>query len=138
MRANWTDIPGTDFVASQLLEKSSVLEAKKRPSNPSRFSFERVNEATWKLTNGEYTNVPARLGFWGGYRVTKALAWVINVAPNAWLARCGDRTSGPAPLNSAKSAATAMAKGVAGDYHIRNSVTHLNGLQARLLDRSAQ
>jgi hypothetical protein len=26
-----------------------------------------INEVTWKLTNGEMTNVPACHGFWGGY-----------------------------------------------------------------------
>ena len=50
--------------------------------NPSRFKFEKVNDATWKLTNGEMTNVPTRIGFWGGYRTTKAIAWVINIAPD--------------------------------------------------------
>ena len=36
-------------------------------------TFERVNEAAWKLTNGEMTNVSASHGQWGGYRVTKAI-----------------------------------------------------------------
>ena len=52
------------------------------------------------------------LRLWGGYRVTKAIAWVINVAPNAWLARCGDQTSNPLALTAAKS--EAMAKGACG------------------------
>ena len=51
-----------------------VLAPKKRPHTPSRFKFERVNEVTWKLTNGEQTNVPARQGYWGGYRTSKAIA----------------------------------------------------------------
>ena len=89
MRANWTDIAEGHFEASQDIEITSVLAPKKRPPNPSRFKFEKVNEVTWKLTNGEMTNVPAQIGFWGGYRVTKAIAWVIDVAPNAWLARRG-------------------------------------------------
>ena len=67
--------------------------------------------------------------------LTKALAWVINVAPNAWLARCGDKASGPSALNTAKSAAMAMAKGGCGDYEVRNPISHLNGLSAILLDR---
>ena len=50
----------------------------------------------------------------GGYRVTKAIAWVINVAPNSWLARCGDQTSNPLALTAAKS--EAMARVLAGDY----------------------
>ena len=81
------------------------------------------------------TNVPASHGQWGGYRTSKAIAWVINVAPNAWLARCGDQTSNPSPLHEAKSAAMAMAKGACGDYVVTNPVAHLNGLTAILPDR---
>ena len=44
-----------------------------------KLRFERVNEVTWKLTNGEMTNVPACHGFWGGYRTPKGMAWVIDV-----------------------------------------------------------
>ena len=44
-----------------------------------KLRFERLNEVTWKLTNGEMTNVPACHGFWGGYRTSKAIAWVIQV-----------------------------------------------------------
>ena len=96
--------------------------------------WEKVNEATWKLTNGEMTNVPASHGQWGGYRTSKAIAWVINIAPNAWLARCGDQTSNPLALTAAKSAAMAMAKGACGDYVVSNPVAHLNGLTAILLE----
>ena len=98
---NWTDIAEGHFEPSQDIEITSVLAAKKRPPNPSRFRF--VNEVTWKLTNGEMTNVPASHGQWGGYRVTKAIASVINVAPNAWLARCGDQTHDIVIYNSCPS-----------------------------------
>ena len=111
------------------------LRSPKASPNPSRFKFEKVNEVTWKLTNGEMTNVPASHGQWGGYRTTKAIAWVINVAPNAWLARCGDQASNPCSLNAAKSEAMAMAKGACGDYAVANPIAHLNGLTAILLDR---
>ena len=40
---------------------------------------EKVNEVTFKITNGELTNVPASHGQWGGYRTTKALAWIIKL-----------------------------------------------------------
>ena len=68
-----------------------------------------------------------------GYRVTKAIAWVINVAPNAWLARFGDQTSNPVTLSAAKAEAMAMAKGACGDYVVSNPVAHLNGLTVILL-----
>ena len=132
---NWTDIAEGHFEPSQDIEITSVLAPKNRPPNPSQFTFEKVNEATWKLTNGEMTNAPASHGQWGGYRATKAIAWIINVAPNAWLARRGDQTSNPLALTAAKSAAMAMAKGGCGDYVVSNPITHLNGLTAIVLER---
>jgi hypothetical protein len=74
-------------------------------------------------------------GQWGGYRTTKAVAWVISIAPGQWLTRCRDEASGPSPFNEAKANAFAMAKGGHGDYLIENSIDHLNGLAARLLGR---
>jgi hypothetical protein len=103
-----------------------------------KFHFERVNEVTFKLTDGEATNVPASHGQWGGYRTTKAVAWVINIAPGLWLPRCRDETAGPSSFNEAKANALAMARGACGDYFIENPIDHLNGLQARLLDRDGE
>lgn len=130
----WPTIAEAQKPTSQALEKARVLEAKKRPPNPSRFRFEQVNEVTWKLTNGEITETPASHGQWGSYRTTKALAWVICVLPGKWLARYSDMVCGPLSLSKAKAAAMAMAKGTPGDYDIRNPISHLNGLQARLLE----
>ena len=102
-----------------------------------KLDFEQINEVTWKLTNGEMTNVPACHGFWGGYRTSKAVAWVINVGATkpAWLARYRDQCSGPLTLKEAKAAAVAMAKGAGSDYGIAHPIEELNGLSARLLDR---
>ena len=80
------------------------------------------------------TNVPASHGQWGGYRTSKAIAWVLNVAPNAWLARCCDQNSNPLALPASKSAAMAMAKGACGDYVVSNPIAHLNDLTAMLID----
>ena len=38
------------------------------------------------------------------------------------------------PLNEAKAAAMAMAKGACGDYVVANPIAHLNGIAARMLD----
>ena len=130
----WPTIAEAHKLASQDIEKPKVLEAKKRPPNPSRFRFEQVNEVTWKLTNGEITETPASHGQWGGYRTTKALAWVIRVAPSKWLARYADIVCGPLSLPKAKAAAIAMAKGRRGDYYVPSPIPHLNGLTARLID----
>jgi hypothetical protein len=65
--------------------------------------------------------------------------WSIFIpAPDAWLARCGDRVGGPSYFNEAKANALAMAKGADGDYRIKNPVAHLNGLQAMLEAKEAQ
>jgi hypothetical protein len=103
-----------------------------------KLHFERVNEVTFKLTDGELTNVPASHGKWGGYRTTKAVARVINIAPGQWLARSRNEACGPSSFNEAKANALAMARGACGDYFIENPIDHLNGLQARLLDRDGE
>jgi len=97
-----------------------------------------VNEVTFKLTDGELTNVPASHGQWGGYRTTKAVASVINITPGQWLARCRDETAGPSSFNEARANAFAMARGAHGDYLIDNPIDHLNGLQARLIDSDGE
>ena len=78
----------------------------------SRFRFEKVD------TNGEMTNVPALLGHWGGYRTSKAIAWVIDIGVSkpAWLARCREQCTNPMSLAKAKAAAMAMARNKWGDY----------------------
>ena len=106
----------------------------KNLSQKTKLHFERLNEVTFKLTDGEATNVPASYGQWGGYRTTKALALVINIAPGQWLARCRDEACGPSSFHEAKANALAMARGAHGDYFVENPIDHLNGLQARLLD----
>lgn len=124
-------------VASQHAERLGQFEPKNL-SQKTSLRFERVNESTFKLTDGEYTNVPASHGQWGGYRTTKAIAWVVNIAPGHWLARCLNEVSGPLPFAKAKANAIAMARGAHGDYFIENQIDHLNGLQARLLDRDGE
>ena len=123
--------------ASQVSELSREFEPENL-SQKTKLHFERVNEFTFKLTDGELTNVAASHGKWGGYRTTKAVAWVINIASGQWLARCRDEVSGPSSFHEAKANALAMARGGCGDYFIENPIDHLNGLQARLLDREGE
>ena len=130
--AKWTNIADRQKVIFKLLILKRNFAT--NPGFPESYGrFERLNEVTWKLTNGEMTNVPACHGFWGGYRTPKAIAWVIQVE-GKWLARCKDQTSNPMSLNEAKAAAMAMAKGACGDYAVTNPIAHLNGIAARLLD----
>jgi len=120
-------------VASQDSDLAGEFEPKNL-SQKSHLHFERVNEVTFKLTDGECTHVPASHGQWGGYRTTKAVAWVISIVPGQWLARYRNEASGPSSFNEAKTNALAMARGACGDYFIENPIDHLNGLQARLLN----
>ena len=109
-----------------------------RPENPSLrtdlpLKCEKVNEVTFKITNGELTNVRASHGQWGGYRTTKALAWILKLGPDAWVARCGDRICNPKSFNEAKAQALATARGENGDYVVQDPIRELNELQARIL-----
>ncbi len=77
-----------------------------------------MNGVTWKLTDGTLTDVPASHGQWGGYRVTKAVAWVMEVGPQQWVARCRDMASDPLPLAQAKKAAKRMVLSGLHDYRV--------------------
>lgn len=98
--------------------------------------FERVNEATFKITDGEMTRVPPSHGQWSGYNTTRGLAWIIDVgiASPAWLVRYGNEARGPLPFNEAKAAAFAMVKGEAGDVRLIDPIKFMLRLQAELLD----
>jgi hypothetical protein len=133
----WPEIPDRPVKPKSASEVHEVAHEFK-PENLSPKSYplrcERINDCTFKITNGDLTNVPASHGQWGGYRTTKAVSWIIKIGSDAWLARCGDRVCGPSSFSKAKANAVAMAKGTHGDYQLRNPISHLNGLQARLLD----
>jgi hypothetical protein len=124
----------SDFQPAELVDQ---FRYKSGISGKQSLSCERVNEITFKITNGEMSRVPASFGKWGGYNTTKALAWVINIGISsaAWLARCGDKVVGPASFKEARAAALNLVKGAEGDYQIRNAISDLNGLQARLVDQ---
>jgi hypothetical protein len=125
------DFQGTEL-ATEFRYKSGI-------SGKQPLRCERVNEVTFKITDGKMFRVPAKQGWWSGYDTPRALAWVINVGPTtaAWLARSSDQVSGPLGFGEAKATAINLAKGAEGDYRIQNPISHLNGLQARLLDVGA-
>ena len=131
----------TGLLKQKATSQNSDFLKEFEPENLSRktkLHFKRVNEATFKLTDGNETYVPASHGQWAGYRTTKAVAWVINLAPSQWLARCRNEACGPSSFHEAKANAIAMTRGAYGDYFIPNSIDHLNRLQARLTDRDGK
>jgi hypothetical protein len=115
--------PQQEFLSRNSISKNQPLR------------LERVNEVTYKITNGEITNVPASHGQWGGNRTTKAVAWVMGLGNGQWLARCGDQVCGPTTVSKARSDALSMAAGSAGDWVALNPIAELNELQAILIDR---
>ena len=100
--------------------------------------FVQINEVTWKLaSNDEFSHTPESHGQWGGYRTSKALAWVISVGgPGhwSWLARCDNRSTGPTTINKAKRAAVAMVTDPGMGKVLDDPISHLNAIAATLHD----
>jgi hypothetical protein len=112
--------------ASEVIEDAAEFKPENLSPKTSPLRCERVNDSTFKITDGELTNVPASHGQWSGYRTTKAMAWIIKLEAKAWLARCGDQVCGPSSFSEAKAHAFAMAKGAHGDCFVRQPIPHLN------------
>jgi hypothetical protein len=73
---------------------------------------------------------------WGGYRASKARPGYRCRSEQAGLAGAvqGPMLRAIVTLKEAKAAASAMAKGSAGNYQISHPIAHLNGIAARMLD----
>ena len=108
--------------ASQEAEFTGEFEPENLSQKTNLLYCERVNEVTFKLTDGEVTNVPASHGQWGGYRTTKALAWIISSDPMLGSPAVRDQVCNPSSFNEAKSQALAMARGADGDYFVENPI----------------
>ena len=123
----------SENVPPELLREITRLETAPQPRvlKAKGLTCEKVNEITFKVTDGECTNTPTCHGHWGGYRTTRGVAWVIQVASGQWLARCEDQACGPYRFARAKAAAMTMAAGALGDYQIRDKIRHLNAQAAR-------
>jgi len=138
----------TPKMGLQYIDSVGEITPTSRSSKTNPLKLERVNESTLKVTDGTPSRVPKSHGQWGGYNVTLALAWVIDigipgVTSKAWLARCKDQSIGPLPFNKAKAGAFAMANEAAVAFAMENEVwvrtvkdpiKHLHHLQAELVD----
>ena len=113
-----TDSTGLQKTLKKDKQKQRVACPKIEFSEKKPLRFEQVNEVTCKLTDGTHTDVPASLGKWGGYRTTKAVAWIMAVGRNQWVARCRDMASHPLPLAQAKKAAKRMVLSGLHDYRV--------------------
>jgi hypothetical protein len=94
-------------------------------------SWVKVNDVTWKLTDGTKIRVPGGAIMRHGRDDERAVAWVIDVGwPGGWsqwLARYGDVSYGPTTLSQARRAAKLM---VAGGFE--EPVQRVGGAAGRL------
>ena len=97
---------------TKLSNEINGLEEAKNDLQKASLSWERINEVTWRLTDGEISRTPASFGQWGGYNTRRGLAWAIEagrpLGRTVWYARCGDKSYGPTSLSTAKQAARAL------------------------------
>jgi len=116
-------IPASETVENQgLQERESDLFGKLQD-----LAFERVNEVTWKLTDGRGTNA------WsgnrsGGYRTTRATAWLVGIGSGLWVVRYRDKSSKPMKLPRAKRYALEMVEGIRPGKVIADPIGRLHRL----------
>jgi hypothetical protein len=102
-----------DETASLPAELEAIRTIKKTPSRITRRSL------PLEADQRRYDQRSCLHSQWAGYRTSKFMAWFINVAPNAWLARCGDQThdiviyNSGCPSSNAEKGRCASFRGVA-------------------------
>ena len=105
------DSPSEATFRTKLCSNISGLQRPKNALENRSVAWTRVNEVTWKLTDGEVWRTPASFGQWGGYNTERPVAWVMDIGDPKplWYARVGDKSWGPTTsLNRAKAAALAI------------------------------
>ena len=121
------------FSASESLENQGLQEPEieigdKCPS----LAFEQINEVTWKLTDGRGSN--AWDGYRGGYRTTRAVAWLMGVGGGRWVVRYRDKASRPMKLPKAKTYALEMVKGIRPGRMVADPIGRLLRLHLDVLE----
>src|SRR5262245_5531478 len=91
-----------------------------------------MNEVTWKLTDGRGTN--AWDGCRGGYRTTRAVAWLTGVGSGLWVARYRGKASRPMRLAKAKAYAIEMVKGIRPGKVITDPIRNLHHLHLKFAE----
>ena len=90
-------------------------------------TFERVNEVTWKLTDGRGSI--AWSGDRGGnYRTTRAVAWLIGIGSGQWVVRYRNRASRPMKLPKARAYALELFKGIRSGKVVDDPIRRLDQL----------
>jgi hypothetical protein len=121
------------FSASESLENQGHQEPEieigdKCPS----LAFEQINEVTWKLTDARGTN--AWDGYRGGYRTTRAVAWLMGIGGGRWVVRYRGKASRPMRLAKAKAYAIEMVKRIRPGKVITDPIRNLHRLHLKFAE----
>ena len=122
------------FPASELLENQGLQEPESDlGGRRQELAFEQINEVTWKLTDGRGSNAwSGNRG--GGYRTTRAVAWLMGVGGGRWVARYRGKASTPMRLAKAKGYAIEMVKGIRPGKVITDPIRNLHHLHLKFAE----
>lgn len=109
------DSPSNAHFRTKLSNETNALRGQKTPLQKAGFYWTKVNNVTWKLTDGRPWRTPASVGQWGGYTTEWPVAWAIDtgwaVGQSEWHAHCGAKSYGPTSFALAREAALSLATG---------------------------
>jgi hypothetical protein len=92
-KAPTADSPSNGHFRTKLLNEPNALRGRKTPLEKAGLYWTKVNDVTWKLTDGRPWRTPASFGQWGGYTTEWPVAWAIDTGwaggRSEWHAHCG-------------------------------------------------
>ena len=127
-----------DTLSQNLTSESLENQGPQEPeieigANHRTLAFEQINTCTWKLTDGRGSLA------WsgdrsGGYRTSRAIAWLLGVGGGRWVVRYKKRASKPLKLPKAKAYAMEMVKGVRPGKLVEDTIGRLLRLHLDALE----
>jgi hypothetical protein len=112
--------------ASESLENQGLQEPEIGEGTKGRtLDFQQVNEVTWKLTDGR-GSIAWSGDRSGGYRTTRAIAWLMGVGNGQWIVRYRHRASKPMRSAKAKAYALEMVRGIWAGKTLTDSIQNLH------------
>jgi hypothetical protein len=109
--------------ASESLENQGLQQPKIDLGG--KYRFERLDEVTWKLTDGKGSNAWA-VDRSGNHRTTRAIAWLMGIGSGKWIARYRNKWSKAMTLAKAKQYALEMVKGIRPGGVPADPIRHLH------------
>ena len=114
----------TENTALETVENQEPQEPESDLGDQRReLAFEQVNEVTWKLTDGR-GSIAWSGDRSGGYRTTRAIAWLMGVGGGRWIVRYRNKASKPMRLPKARDYALEMVKGVWAGQTLIDPIHH--------------